>query len=177
MFSAGAHGAWLQMRSGAGQVMIHYELRCASGHGFDGWFPGSAAFDRQAGLGLLSCPVCASSEVRRAIMAPRVASGRAAVGPTESAPALQATADAESPVTPPKPMPDQLRATLQRLRVAVEQSCDYVGAGFADAARAMHEGASERRAIYGETTPAEAEALAEDGIEVSRIPWIPRADS
>ena len=184
--------------------MIHYELRCASGHGFDGWFPSSAAFDRQAGLGLLGCPMCASSEVRRAIMAPRVASGRAVAtgamevpgathGPEGGRPdrapggggaaggamvagkAAGGERSGETAVTPA--LPDQVRAVLQRLRATVEQNCDYVGPEFAAAARAMHEGSVDKRAIYGETTESEAEALAEDGIDVSRIPWIPRADS
>ena len=73
-------------------------------------------------------------------------------------------------------MPDHLRAMLQRVRAEIERTCDYVGAEFAEEARRIHNGASERRGIYGETTPDQAEALAEDGIEVARIPWVPRAD-
>lgn len=73
-------------------------------------------------------------------------------------------------------MPDELRAKLQRLRSEIEQNCDDVGAGFADEARRIHSGDAKARGIYGETTPAEAEALAEDGIEVARIPWVPRSD-
>jgi hypothetical protein len=65
---------------------------------------------------------------------------------------------------------------LQRLRAEVEKTCDYVGAGFADEARRIHRGESQRRGIYGETEPSEAEALAEEGIEIARIPWVPRAD-
>jgi hypothetical protein len=73
-------------------------------------------------------------------------------------------------------MPDQVRAVLQRLRAEVEKKCDYVGPDFAQEARLMHDGAKPARAIYGETTPEQAEALEEDGIAVSRIPWVPRAD-
>ncbi len=73
-------------------------------------------------------------------------------------------------------LPDHVRAMLQRLRNEVENNCDYVGGGFAEEARKMHRGESDRRGIYGETTPTEAEALADEGIEVSRIPWVPRAD-
>jgi hypothetical protein len=73
-------------------------------------------------------------------------------------------------------LPDEVRAVLQRLRAEVEQRCDYVGPRFADEARAMHHGEQPRRSIYGETTPDEAETLADEGIEVARIPWVPRAD-
>jgi hypothetical protein len=74
------------------------------------------------------------------------------------------------------PIPDQMRAMLQRMRAEVEQKCAYVGPAFAEEARKIHRGESEQRGIYGETTPEEAETLAEDGIEFARIPWIPRAD-
>jgi hypothetical protein len=73
-------------------------------------------------------------------------------------------------------VPDHVRAMLQRLRAQVERDCDYVGAEFADEARRIHKGESDARGIYGETSPDEAEALAEEGIEVAKIPWVPRAD-
>jgi hypothetical protein len=73
-------------------------------------------------------------------------------------------------------MPDHLRAMLQRLRVEVEKNCDYVGNGFVDEARRIHRGESDRRGIYGEADPAEAEALADEGIQIACIPWVPRAD-
>ena len=47
---------------------------------------------------------------------------------------------------------------------------------FADEARRIHRGETEKRNIYGEATPEQAEALAEDGIEVAQVPWVPRAD-
>ena len=74
-------------------------------------------------------------------------------------------------------MPAQVRAALQRLRAEVEKRCDYVGPAFPDVARSIHRGESEQRGIYGEATPEQAEMLAEDGIQVARIPWLPRADS
>ena len=74
------------------------------------------------------------------------------------------------------PMPAQLIAMLQRMRAEVEKSCDYVGPGFAEEARKIANGEAEARGIYGEATDAEAESLAEDGIEIARLPWVPRAD-
>jgi hypothetical protein len=73
-------------------------------------------------------------------------------------------------------VPDHVRAMLQRIRAEVEKNCDYVGDTFADEARRIHRGESDRRGIYGEASPAEAEALADEGIEIARIPWVPRAD-
>lgn len=162
--------------------MIHYALRCAAGHEFDGWFRNSAAFDTQAEAGLLACPSCGSIQIGRAMMAPRVSSG--ALEPVV-APAVQEAPPQAGPSAVPAPamsaaglpaLPDQVRAALQRIRAEVERKCDYVGPRFADAARAMHDGDETPRPIYGETTPEQAAALAEDGIEVARIPWVPRAD-
>jgi hypothetical protein len=154
--------------------MIHYQLRCNDDHGFDGWFKDSASFDLQAKRGLLECPTCGSTKVQRALMTPSVPKkGRDA----KAAP----RAPAKKKPTPPiavggDRMPDQVRSMLQKLRSEVEKNCDYVGPEFANEARRIHNGESEKRGIYGEASPAEAEALADDGIEVANIPWVPRAD-
>ena len=52
--------------------MIHYQLRCAAEHEFDGWFAGSDSFEQQAARGLLECPVCGTPKVERALMTPAV---------------------------------------------------------------------------------------------------------
>jgi len=92
----------------------------------------------------------------------------------------RAAAGPAGPGRPSEPvgaaMPDQLRAMLQKLRAEVETQCEHVGPRFAEEARAIHNGESQARGIYGQATPEQAEALAEDGIEVARIPWVPRAD-
>lgn len=154
--------------------MIHYQLQCLKSHGFDGWFRDSAAFDAQASAGLVACPVCADTHISRALMAPSVAKGHAAPPePVEKVESVPAKAVVPGPVA----MPDHVRAVLQRMRAEVERHCDYVGPDFADEARRIQAGESERRGIYGETTPEQAEALAEEGIEVASIPWLPRADA
>lgn len=162
--------------------MIHYHLRCEAGHEFDGWFKSSAGFERQEARGLLECPRCGTGAVSRALMAPRIGGkgGTPAAQPVE----IPAETTAEPAAAEQKPgtaiggrMPDEVRAALARLRTEVEARCDYVGGDFATEARRIHEGAAPKRGIYGEASKEEAEALAEDGIDVSRIPWVPRADS
>ena len=155
--------------------MIHYNLRCTQDHAFDGWFNDSTSFDKQARRGLVECPICGDTKVERALMTPAVSTGRA-VAPMEQPPAAME-------VPPPPPvmagggrMPAQLISMLQKLRAEVEKNCDYVGPELADEARKIHRGEAEERGIYGEATPDEAEALAEEGIELRQIPWVPRAD-
>jgi len=162
--------------------MIHYQLRCSQEHGFDGWFKDSATFEKQARLGLIECPECGSTEVERALMAPAVA--RRETSPRQEAlpvPAETPQPPATEPATGPGkvaegPVPAQMLALLQRMRAEVENSCDYVGNDFAEEARKMHRGEAEHRGIYGETTEEQAESLADEGINVARIPWVPRAD-
>jgi len=150
--------------------MIHYQLRCSADHTFDGWFRDSAAFEAQAQRGLVSCPACGDTTVNRALMAPRIAKGSAVVDPSGAAQA------APLPEKTGVAVPDHVRAMLQKLRADVERNCDYVGPGFAEEARRIHNGESDKRSIYGESTPEQAEVLADEGIEVARIPWVPRAD-
>jgi len=149
--------------------MIHYNLRCDDGHEFDSWFNSSASFDKQAKRGLLECPHCGSAKVERALMTPAVPrKGRITADPTPPQPAAPAVATEH--------VPDHIRAMLQKLRAEVEKNCDYVGDAFAEEARRIHKGEVDPHGIYGETTREEAEALAEEGIDISRIPWVPRAD-
>jgi hypothetical protein len=159
--------------------MIHYQLRCGQAHGFDGWFKDSASFERQAKRGLIECPECGGTDVERALMAPAVAKREAV--PMQAPPApppgpapLPAAASAEKVAA--GRLPAQMMAVLQRIRAEVEKTCDYVGPDFADQARAMHRGEAEPKGIYGETTDEQAESLADEGIGVTRIPWVPRAD-
>jgi hypothetical protein len=170
--------------------MIHYQLCCDAEHEFDGWFKDSDNFDRQAARKLISCPVCASTKIRRALMAPgiRKKGGVSPVGVARGgvSPVIEADTHLPAPA-PPAPhvsnqraggiMPDQVRAALLKLRAEVEKNCDYVGPNFAEEARRIHNGESQPRGIYGESTEAEAEALADEGIGVAQIPWLPRADS
>ena len=145
--------------------MIHYRLRCADGHEFEGWFRDSLAFDDQSERGLLSCPQCGATEVRRGLMAPFLSAGRRPAEP--AAPTAQAAAAV---------LPDQLRAALQRMRAEIERRCDDVGDEFVEAARRLHRGEDPPRGIYGQASETECEALAEEGIEVTCIPWLPRAE-
>jgi hypothetical protein len=73
-------------------------------------------------------------------------------------------------------MPKELREALLKVRAEVEKSCEHVGDQFAEEARKIHYGESDKRGIYGETTDEEATALAEEGIEFGRLPWIPRGN-
>lgn len=155
--------------------MIHYQLRCQADHEFDGWFKDSAAFERQAKLGLVECPACGDKKITRALMTPAVAKRSQAALPVP-APQPQPSPQPPAEALAAGRLPDHLRALLQRMRQEVEKNCEYVGPQFAEEARKIHNGESDPRGIYGEASSEEAEALSDEGIKVARIPWPPRAD-
>ena len=135
--------------------MIKYALHCVFAHEFEGWFSASADYDDQRARGMIECPFCGSREIAKQIMAPAVRGTKA----QKSAPAG------------PSPESQQMMmAAMGEVRRHVEENFDYVGDAFAKEARAIHEGKSELRGIYGEASPTEVKALVEDGVSVAPLP-------
>ncbi|KAK0340448.1 hypothetical protein LTR94_030457, partial [Friedmanniomyces endolithicus] len=130
--------------------MIRYALSCDRDHGFEAWFGSSSDYDDQAARGLVECPFCGSTTVRKQVMAPAVS------GTKKTSP------DALKPETLQQ-MQSMMMQAAQQVRDHVEQNFDYVGDAFAREARDIHEGRSEKREIYGEATPAEVKKLKDDG--------------
>ena len=108
----------------------------------------------------MECPVCATTLVRKQVMAPAV-SGTKARGLDASTPEAQAQ------------MRTMMMETMGKVRRHVEENFDYVGDRFAREARDIHEGKSEERGIYGEASPTEVKALHEDGVKVAPLPPAP----
>jgi len=158
--------------------MILYRLRCSQGHEFESWFKDSKTYERQEKKSLVGCAVCGDSKVARAIMAPRIGKkGKAAeIEVPVPAPAPAPSPEQQQMAALARKMPKELREALLKVRAEVEKNCEHVGEKFADEARKIHYGESDKRGIYGETTDEEAEALAEEGIEFGRLPWIPRGN-
>jgi hypothetical protein len=142
--------------------MIRYSLVCEAGHGFESWFPSSDSYDEQAARGLVTCPVCDSAKVSKALMVPRVA--------RSSVPVAEQSDQPQTLIAEPE---RQVRAMLRALREHVVAHSEHVGARFPEEARKIHYGEAEGRSIYGEASPAEARALIEEGIEVAAIPILP----
>jgi len=150
--------------------MIKYALACDKGHTFESWFADSAAYDKQAKRGLITCPVCNSAKVEKAIMAPRLSGTRkrAKAQAVEAAPAAD-----KAPVAVMSPMEMELRSKLKELREHIVKNADNVGEKFPEEARKMHYGETEHRSIYGVASLDDARELAEEGIDVHPIPALP----
>lgn len=160
--------------------MIRYALICDKAHEFESWFSTSASFEEQAGRGLVTCPVCGSAKVERAIMAPNVA--RTDLGP-RSQEATETVPDAPAPAVPAAPVPAPMalmgereiafREMLASLHAHVRENAEHVGERFAEEALKIHHGETESRAIYGEATSDDARMLHEEGVEFLPLPRLP----
>jgi len=153
--------------------MIRYRLRCNEEHEFEAWFQNSSAFEKQAESGLLSCPDCGSSQVSRALMAPALQGTRRETAPVPAeAPNAEQKQVATQAGSQAQAQALALKQQLLGLRRKIEENFDNVGDRFAEEARKIHYGDSDARGIYGDTTPQEREALADEGIEVGTVPWL-----
>ena len=151
--------------------MIRYALVCDKGHSFESWFQNSAAYDKQAKRGLVTCPLCGSAKVEKAIMAPRLSGVKkrnvAASAPSQRrrrSPRLRRKS-ATAPVAMMSPQEQEFRTKLKELREHLTANADNVGKKFPEEARKMHYGEIEHRSIYGEASPEDAKELHEEGIE------------
>ena len=121
--------------------MILYNLTCSSGHEFEAWFRNGDAYTEQAAKGVISCPDCGGTEVRKAPMAPSLGKG---VAKREDA--------------------------LAQLRSLVQSQFENVGGNFAEEARQIHYGEAEARPIYGQASAEEIRDLLDEEIPVFPLP-------
>ena len=146
------------------------DLRCAAGHAFEGWFVSEDDYGSQRERGLLDCPVCGNAEVVRLPSAPRLnlSGARAPVSAPPTA------GEAAAPATVTSLVDTSLHGAIaQRFAEAVAEvlkNTEDVGTRFAEEARRIHYGETDPKAIRGQATTQEREALADEGIEVFTLP-------
>ncbi|HEY1995713.1 DUF1178 family protein [Paraburkholderia sp.] len=131
------------------------DLQCPYGHRFEGWFASADDFESQLSRKLVECPVCSATEVSRLPSAPRLN--------------LSGATDAKAPAGA-----EEMQARVMRAMREVLEKTENVGDRFAEEARRIHYNEAPARSIRGVTTPQDAKALVEEGIEVMPLP-IPAA--
>lgn len=158
------------------------------GHGFEGWFGSSSDYEDQLNRGLISCPICDNEQITKALMAPNVGMKSNQVNAAVKPVPIDAP-HGERAVLPAQPAPAQMpemspefveaaAAMMSEMRKAqqtIENECDNVGDAFAEEARKIHYGESKPRGIYGHTSDEQAEQLIDEGIEIAKMPWLPKA--
>jgi hypothetical protein len=146
--------------------MIVFDLSCADGHRFEGWFGSSADYEDQRARGLLACPHCGSGDVAKAPMAPAVP----AKGNTrhEGQPQQSSQPMANTPMPPEV---QKALAALAKAQAEALKKSTWVGNKFAEESRAMHYGERDEAPIHGQASLAEAKALIEEGVPVAPLPF------
>lgn len=150
--------------------MIVLDLCCDKSHRFEGWFGSAEAFEQQLARGLVECPTCGSSAVRRLPSAPYVQTRGAtlpAQGAAPSAPAVTNPAPS-SPDTMPVTR-EAATAVMSMLRKLAREAED-VGERLPEEARRMHYGEIEARSIRGAASRDEVVELLEEGILLMPVP-------
>lgn len=149
------------------------DLRCGSGHAFEGWFASEDDYVSQRQRGLLDCPVCGDVEVLRLPSAPRL--NLSGARPPEASAPAPAPAATPAGASAPETVPPGHVAAARFVEAVAEllKNTQDVGPRFAEEARRIHYGESEAKAIRGQATLQEREALADEGIEVFTLPLDP----
>jgi hypothetical protein len=143
-----------------------FNLACEHEHRFEGWFGSAEDYDAQLARGLIECPVCASTAIRKLPAAPRLnLSGASAKAPVP-VPAVEPKAGGA-------PDPRRLQAMFMKMARALIENTEDVGERFADEARRIHNPEAPERGIRGVASPDEARELADEGIEVFSFPIPP----
>ena len=145
--------------------MIIFDLRCSHGHSFEGWFASGDEFSRQQANNLVRCPVCDDATVAR-LPSAKVRVSKSAVVVREP--------------TPPSPPSEAIAGLspelLAKMREVVRNT-ENVGARFPEEARKIHYNEVPARAIRGQASRDEAQALSEEGIEFASLPAFLSQDS
>jgi hypothetical protein len=127
------------------------DLQCTHGHRFEGWFASADDFESQQSRKLVECPICGAHEVSRLPSAPRLN--------------LSGATDTKVPAGA-----GEMQARVMRALREVLEKTENVGDRFAEEARRIHYNEAPARNIRGVTTPEDAKALVEEGIEVMPLP-------
>ncbi|RYX93225.1 MAG: DUF1178 family protein [Comamonadaceae bacterium] len=136
-------------------------LQCAHQHAFEGWFGSEEDFQSQLARDLVECPMCGDTAITKMLSAPRLNLGAAAPATTPKQEVVSA--------------PDAtMQAAWMKMVRQVMANTEDVGDTFPEEARRIHYGEAEERGIRGQATPAETEALIEEGIGVLPLP-VPKA--
>lgn len=137
--------------------MVIYDLQCDQSHTFETWFKDQGAFEKQKRFGLVQCPVCGTSQVRKVPSACHIKTGTPVVQQSQT-PALQ-----KNPA-PSKPDPVDPVVLIKTVQKYVQNHFKNVGKEFAEKAIQMHNGEIPKEPIHGTATKNDIEQLDSEGV-------------
>ncbi len=144
------------MISPGGFAVIAYDLVCAKGHVFEGWFASGESFEEQRKSGLVECPFCSDTSIERKITAVSLKRSPSRAEAGEAA-------------------PDYAKLALQVMEY-IRENFEDVGTAFTAEALKIHYGVSEKRNIRGSATEEEVKILTEEGVRFFKFPMLKKEE-
>lgn len=130
--------------------MIAYDLQCAAGHSFEGWFEDEKAYREQQKKDLVACPICNDTNVSRVPSAFAIKSSRSAAPSTSQQ--------------------SELALIGKKIVDYVEKNFEDVGGNFAKEALKIHYGVTEPKNIRGVSSEEEEKTLKKEGVQFFKLP-------
>ena len=151
--------------------MIKYSLKCSEDDcnkkdPFDGWFQNSFSFEKQIKAGYVSCPYCGSLKIKKNLMSPSVKTIK------KIKPKINSKNAKYDELYKNTSKQVDMMVVLRNLKKEIQKNAEFVGKNFANEAKAIHEGKSKERAIYGQAKAKDLEELKSKNIDVISVPWV-----
>ena len=152
-------------------IMIKYSLKCSEDdcnkrEPFDGWFQNSISFEKQIKAGYISCPYCGSLKIRKNLMSPSVKSIKGIK------PEINSKNVKHDELYKKTSSQVDMMVVLRNLKKEIQKNAEFVGKNFTKEAKAIHEGKSKERAIYGQASAKDLEELKSKNIDFINVPWV-----
>ena len=131
--------------------MIVFNLNCSDcTSSFEGWFENTQDYNKQIRKGLLTCPSCNSTQIKKGLMTPNVSK------------------KSNSKISKRN---KSIASNVKKLKKIIEKEFDYVGDKFTDEAKKIKYGEAKDRAIYGEASVEQTKELIDEDIDVLPLPF------
>tara|TARA_B100001029_G_C15020945_1_gene430520 strand:- start:42 stop:464 length:423 start_codon:yes stop_codon:yes gene_type:complete len=140
--------------------MIKYNLKCKNNHEFESWFSDSIEFEKLSIKKMIECTFCGTRLIKKSIMSPNVLTNEEKISKKKSLKKIQ-----------------KMREDLLKMRNFVEKNFENVGKDFPREVRNIYYDKRKNKNIYGHATDEETEALKDEGIELTTIPWVDKRDN
>ena len=131
--------------------MIVFNLNCTDCvFSFEGWFENTKDYNNQIKKGLVCCPSCNSTNIKKGLMAPNVT---------------------RKSNTKNSKRNKSIASNIKKLKKIIEKDFDYVGDKFTEEAKKIKYGEVKERPIYGEASIEQTKELIDEDIDVLPLPF------
>ncbi|MBN2418539.1 MAG: DUF1178 family protein [Deltaproteobacteria bacterium] len=131
--------------------MIAFDLMCANGHTFEGWFDNIESFEKQDSENMIICPLCENTEIKKILSPVTMKSSSRSVQKNNNSPI------------------DYQKLAMEIVNY-IQNEFEDTGPAFTREALKIHYGAAEARNIRGTATKEEEKILEDEGVPFVKFP-------